>query len=159
MRIVRCPRCAASVAPDAAWCSLCFADFREAAAPLSAPVAHGAPMAPVAPDPLTAPLASLATPVLDAPAADPPVMTATAVAAPGWPCSRCAAVVPLTEAACDNCGAGFLAESAGALSLRLPLVGDLAHASMAAKVGVMGAGAIALALALFCVYLLLGLFV
>ena len=55
---VRCPRCSAHVRTGSDWCTLCYADLRPAP-----PVAE--PVAPLAPEPLAAPVASEDLPVAE----------------------------------------------------------------------------------------------
>jgi hypothetical protein len=51
-------------------------------------------------------------------------------AAPTWPCTRCGAKVSFDLDACPDCGAGFLAGAASsAISVKLPVVGDLSRMS------------------------------
>jgi hypothetical protein len=67
------------------------------------------------PDPLTAPLASVTSPVTG----------------PSWPCSACGAVNPMAEDTCSDCGMHFLAalKADQAPLLELPVVGDLTKLS------------------------------
>ena len=118
-----CPKCGASVRPDAPWCTLCYADLRPkppepVAEPPAAPVAPPVPVAPV--DPLTGRLTDPLTGPLPGPL--PPVVATEA----NWPCGVCGAANPMNLDACAACGAGFLAgaRSEGPL-LELPVVGDI----------------------------------
>ena len=143
--VTRCPACAATLRPDAPWCTLCYADLRPALAPAPAPAPALAPpplparLAPIPPayaaldlDPLTAPLDALA---------EKPVSR--------WPCATCGAANDLTHSACAGCGAGFLAglrEAEGPL-LELPVVGDLGALSRAQRLG-LAAGVVLAVIAL-----------
>ena len=126
--VTRCPECAATLRPDAPWCTLCYADLRPAPAPAPPPppVARLAPIpaayAALDLDPLTAPLEAL---------------TGRSAPVASWPCATCGAANDLTYSACAGCGAGFLAglrEAEGPL-LELPVVGDLGALSRAQRLG------------------------
>lgn len=146
----RCPACAATLRPDAPWCTLCYTDLRPtpapAPAPTLAPPRPAARLAQIPPayaaldlDPLTAPLEALTAP-LDA-LAEKPVAR--------WPCATCGAANDLTHSACAGCGAGFLAglrEAEGPL-LELPVVGDLGALSRAQRLG-LAAGVVLAVIAL-----------
>ena len=153
MTTVRCPACAAAVAADAPWCTLCFADLRP---PVSAPEPVTAPATPAATAAALAP-----HPILDGPILDGPVMTQADIklAEPGWPCQSCGESVALDLTECPLCGGGFLGGARVDLALRLPGVGDVVGMSPAGRVGVMAGGAVALTVVLFLLYLLLGHFV
>ncbi len=111
----RCPSCAASVRPDAQWCSQCYADLRPAPppppppAPAPAPVPEQLPPAPVeAPQAFAQPAA--ATVLADElPPALPGVVPSIDQTPPAWPCGRCRTLVPFDDDTCPNCGARFLA--------------------------------------------------
>jgi hypothetical protein len=62
---------------------------------------------------------------------DPGAVEAPAQApAPTWPCTRCSAKVSFDLDACPECGAGFLAGAASsAVSVKLPVVGDMSRLS------------------------------
>lgn len=106
----RCPKCGAHVRSDAPWCTLCYADLRPAPAPVPAAVASmpasAEQPAPVAVDPLTAPLALLEEGGEDHQPTAPEKVT-------GWPCTGCGAVVSFDESACPACGTGFLDGASG----------------------------------------------
>ena len=117
----RCPKCGAAVRFGDPWCTLCFADLRPPAParPEPEPVADPPAYSPVpavrAPDPLTAPLESVATPVTG----------------PSWPCAACGTVNPMAADVCSACGRHFLAglrEDQPPL-LELPYVGDITQLS------------------------------
>jgi ribosomal protein L40E len=121
-----CSECGAALAPDAPWCTLCFAPVRvpepaavPAAAPEPTPVAGGHPLYP-----------QITPTSFDEPAVS-------------WPCAQCSAQVPMSADVCPACGAAFL--TAGTLpTLKLPIVGDLASRSKGqqfAIAGVVGLGA------------------
>jgi ribosomal protein L40E len=137
---VSCRACGAALAPNATWCSLCYADLRH---PIETPVAsapavtHAAvsaaakaeiPIAPTAAAAMRATVTAASADVLDAatplPTDDHPLHVAAP--APTWPCPRCGARVSMELDSCDSCGAGFLAEtSSTSVSMKLPVVGDL----------------------------------
>lgn len=132
--VTRCPACAATLRPDAPWCTLCYADLRPPPAPPPPPPARLAPIPPAYADldPLTAPLDALT---------EKPVAR--------WPCATCGAANDLTHSACAGCGAGFLAglrEAEGPL-LELPVVGDLGALSRAQRLG-LAAGVVLAVIAL-----------
>ncbi|MGH3745700.1 MAG: double zinc ribbon domain-containing protein [Mycobacteriales bacterium] len=120
-----CAECGATLAPDAPWCTLCFAPVRvpEPAATASTPE----PARPAGPHPLY--------PHITPASFDQPAVT--------WPCAQCSAPVPMSADVCPACGASFL--TSGALpALKLPIVGDLTARSKAqqfAIAGVIGLGA------------------
>jgi hypothetical protein len=127
---------------------------RHAAAPAphaAAPAPHAAAPAPHA----AAPAALAPHPILDA-----PVATAADIklAAPGWPCQACGEMVALDLTDCPNCGGGFLGGTVVDVSLRLPVVGDVAKMSPGGRAGVMAAGAGVIALVLVLLYLMIGHF-
>ena len=112
-----CPKCGASVRPDAPWCTLCYADLRPKP-PEPEPVAAPppAPVAPPAPDPLTDPLTG------PLPGPLPPVVST----GPTWPCAACGAANPMDLDTCAACGAGFLSGARDESPLlELPVVGDI----------------------------------
>jgi uncharacterized OB-fold protein len=131
----RCRACGAAVAPNAAWCSLCFADLRlptpepvrEPAAVAAVPTQPAVATQPVAAEPVAAqpPPAdlALAEPTVEIDPADP--LGLTGQAPPTWPCPRCGQSVAIELDACDACGAGFLSGAAATESVRLPVVGDV----------------------------------
>lgn len=148
MSDVRCRACGAVVAPNASWCSLCYADLRHpvaqpaAATPVSEQPAPGVvaaaaraeiAVAPTAAAAMRATVTAAAADVLDAATpltvdADQPAEGAKAVAT--WPCPRCGGMVAMDLDACDSCGAGFLSgASASSHSMALPVVGDLTRMS------------------------------
>lgn len=112
---------------------------------------------PVAPHPIL----DAATPLAAAPAAPDAVPVAAPrpvepVDQPTWPCPTCEAKVPFDLASCPGCGSAFLGGATGDLSLSLPVVGDVAKLSPRGRYGLMAAGAAAITLTLFLVYLILG---
>lgn len=121
-----CAECGAALAPDAPWCTLCFASVR-------------------APEPVTVPTTAPEPPPPGAGQHLYPQITSTSFheSAVSWPCAQCSGQVPMSADACPSCGASFL--TAGALpTLKLPIVGDLAARSKAqqfAIAGVIGLGA------------------
>ena len=141
----RCPSCAATLRPDARWCTLGYADRRPAPTPaMASALAPPPPPARLAPipaayagldlDPLTAPLDAL---------------TGRPAPVASWPCATCGAANDLTHSACAGCGAGFLAglrEAEGPL-LELPVVGDLGALSRAQRLG-LAAGVVLAVIAL-----------
>jgi hypothetical protein len=151
MSDVRCRACGAAVPSEAQWCSLCFADLREPA-PIREQVS-----VPTAPEPEAAPAAAVAAPLGGRPSPDAllglpePVTTAAtgdAVAAEGaepsalqpperaavtWPCGRCGEQVEMALDACPTCGAGFLEGATGAVSVHLPVVGDMGKMSRSGR--------------------------
>jgi hypothetical protein len=151
----RCRACGAAVAPNAAWCSLCFADLRPpapepvrepaAVAAVAQPTVPAQPLAaqPLAAQPLAAPPVSpvdptdvdaavdadsVAAPIAIDPA-DPLGLSVPAGPSPTWPCPRCGHSVPIELDACNECGAGFLSGAAATKSVRLPMVGDVTRMS------------------------------
>jgi len=159
----RCPSCHAAVAARAGWCTLCFADLRPAAEPAVAVAATASP--PVAPVVASAaaavpqrPTATDPTPLLESPALDatatrPPAGGAGAEQPEHWPCLSCGADVPLALDACPDCGAAFLAGSDEPLSLKVPVVGDLARANPGLRF-VVGLGAAAVLCGVFLLVML-----
>lgn len=97
MTAERCPSCNAALAPQAQWCSLCYADLRTHPAPTVDYVPVQPSPTPVL-DPLSSPLA-----VLEAEEERP-------AAAPSLPCRACDAAVPLGEMACPVCLVPLLAD-------------------------------------------------
>jgi hypothetical protein len=143
---------------------LCYADLRPAPAPagLSAPPAPSGLPAPSAFDPLTAPLALLeqagGAPALtidegQAAGVIDPGLADSKPAAPGWPCARCGAVVPLDDTSCTSCGAAFL-EGSG---LDDPILGRLGNGPLSAQTKILimiGGSALLLAVILGLMYVL-----
>ena len=142
------------------WCTLCYADLRSGQAPAAtAPVAPAAPP-PAPPTPPAAPAPAAVAPAAVAPTAPAPAAVATlappepapAAAAPEqpaagtWPCSVCAAAVPIQRDTCGECGAGFLAGDPKTASIHLPVVGNLASANVGVRytVGLIAGGVLAL---------------
>lgn len=154
----RCPACHAAVAPNAAWCTLCFTDLRPAtvagptAVPASGPTPEpvveaaaelaAAPVAQLTAEPLVLPLDDL--PLDEVPAIPDLPIAATAATAvepttsptvdrlsaePTWPCPLCGEAVSIELDACPQCGAAFLSEPQPTMRLSLPVVGDLSTAS------------------------------
>ncbi|MDT7538999.1 MAG: hypothetical protein QOI82_2584 [Actinomycetota bacterium] len=118
----RCPKCGAAVRFGDPWCTLCFADLRPPApAPRPEPPLVADPPAyspaPVGrgPDPLTAPLDAVSSPVTG----------------PSWPCAACGTVNPMANDTCSTCGRHFLAglREGQAPLLELPVVGDITKLS------------------------------
>lgn len=145
----RCPSCAATVAPDAPWCSLCYADLRpfvEAVAPpVPVPVAEPTP----AVSPVVAPVAlAVADPV----APEAAVAAATLPQGRGWPCHACGDTVPLDLSACATCGAAFL-PAGGLPTLKL---GGEEISSPTARVAVMLVGGFAVMAACTILLFLVG---
>ena len=147
--VTRCPACAATLRPDAPWCTLCYADLRPAPALAPAP----APAPALAPTQLPARLAPIpaAYADLDLDPLTAPLDALTGRPAPvaSWPCATCGAANDLTHSACAGCGAGFLAglrEAEGPL-LELPVVGDLGALSRAQRLG-LAAGVVLVVMAL-----------
>lgn len=145
----RCPTCAAAVPAGAPWCTLCWtslAPAQPAPAPASAPVALVTAPAAVAPAVAERPTGvAQAAPADFDPLRDPLPVAALTAAAPSpvpptaatWPCSGCAAPVPLSESACPTCLTPFLAEvRAPAPALRLPVVGDVNTLSRGGRMAV-----------------------
>jgi uncharacterized OB-fold protein len=140
----RCRACGAAVAPNAAWCSLCFADLRPPAPepqpppatarePLREPVSVAsaattpfAPGPPVGPGPAATPVEAAG--LIEVDPADPLGM-AEPTATPTWPCPRCGHQVAIELDACDACGAGFLSGAASTNAVRLPVVGEVTSMS------------------------------
>jgi hypothetical protein len=155
-RTTSCPSCGGALRPEATWCSLCFHDFRAAAAPVPEVPAHASALpAYGGDDPLTAPLLDLLLPAAPAvpahaapaPEAHAPVPHAdvpqarepqAASAEPSWPCLRCGDLNPLAASMCSTCGATFLAPLAAKPSLVLPIVGDLHAMSRGRRAGLAG---------------------
>lgn len=141
----RCRACGAAVAPNAAWCSLCFADLRTPLEPAREPATvAAAPTQPVnaavVPGPtidatrapaVTRPDTAAAPVHLDL--ADPLGAQPTSVVSPTWPCPRCEQQVPIELDACNACGAGFLAGADIGQALRLPVVGEVTSMSSAQR--------------------------
>lgn len=138
MEQAHCSECGATLAPDAPWCTLCFAPVR-VAEPVAAPASASEP----------APLAA-ANPLY-------PQVTAASFDQPAtsWPCAQCSAQVPMSADVCPSCGASFL--TAGALpALKLPLVGDLGTRSKAQQFAIAGLIGLGVAIVLVAVVALLG---
>jgi len=136
----RCPRCGAHVRSDAPWCTLCYADLRPAPAPVPASVASvpasAEQPAPVAFDPLTAPLALLEGGGDDHQPTAPEKIT-------GWPCTGCEAVVSFDDSACPACGIGFLDGAMGEPDIAQRIGGGGLSTGM--QVMIIGGGSIGLA--------------
>ena len=67
---------------------------------------------------------------------------------PTWPCPSCGAQVAMDLDACESCGAGFLAgASSTAVSVKLPVVGDVNRLSKGQRLVMAAAIAVALMLA------------
>lgn len=133
-----CSECGATVAPDAPWCTLCFAPT-------------------LVPEPVPAPAATAHTAAAAEDASLYPQITAASFEPPAtsWPCAQCGAQVPMSSDVCAACGAGFLA--AGTLpTLRLPLVGDLSTRSKAQRFAIAGAVGLGVAVVLVAIIALLG---
>lgn len=151
----RCPGCQAAAAPTAEWCTLCFAALRPTAEPVTSDGADDATVAspgqgalPPAPRAAAPPsglqpdsVGTAVTAVADRAPTDPEAVTPPA--APAWPCPACGVRVPLDRDNCPECGSAFLAAVDAAAPLRLPLVGDVTHASKSARLMIgLGAGAV-----------------
>jgi hypothetical protein len=150
--------------PDTAhWCSLCYADLRPAAPavePALAPATEPAP----ALEPAQTLEPALGRQPLSVPGA-PPAAAAPGLAAPvlapskreaRWPCTRCGASNPMSEDACTDCGAGFLASVASTTPTHLPLVGDVQRMSQAQRILVGAIVAVALIFAFLVVLVVIG---
>ena len=149
----RCPSCAATLRPDAPWCTLCYADLRPTPTPTPTPTPAQARASALAPPPPPARLAPIpaAYAGLDLDPLTAPLDALTGQSAPvaSWPCATCGAANDLTHSACAGCGAGFLAglrEAEGPL-LELPVVGDLGALSRAQRLG-LAAGVVLAVIAL-----------
>lgn len=148
----RCPACGAATGPNAAWCSLCFADLR---APQAAPAAevvavaaaHTLPAEPLAP--VVAPLAApeLAT---EAPASAEESVRPHGPQPRGasWPCHLCGEPRSVDENECPTCGAGLMPTDATP-ALAVPGLGVVQ--SEGQRVIVMVAGAFVVTLLLVVV--------
>ncbi|MCU1621385.1 MAG: hypothetical protein JWL79_230 [Frankiales bacterium] len=133
-----CPSCAARVRPEATFCGQCYADFRPA--PPVAPLvpAPTAAYGPAAADPLTAPLLDVVLPPRAVPTQPGPAPAAPASKTTGWPCSRCEHLNDFADVLCTTCSSPFLAKVAEetAVSIRLPLVGDLSRLGRGQRAGI-----------------------
>jgi hypothetical protein len=139
----RCPSCNAALAPQAQWCSLCYADLR--------PVEPGG-------SPAATPNGREPLPLQPAGAGR---HAAVATLPPGrelgWPCLSCGTRVALELTACPECGTGFLAPlHQPALSLRLPVVGDVGELGRGARAALTAAAAAVLSGVLLLGMLVLG---
>jgi len=159
-RTTACPACGGALRPEATWCSLCFFDFRSAAAP-AAPAPEPVTQVPAygVLDPLTAPLLDLAVPPV-APLAVPQVVVPAEPPAgedpqPSWPCARCGGSNALDSPVCATCGAGFLAHALEKPRLVLPLVGDFYAMSRGRRAGLAAAAVLAVILPLAILTLVL----
>jgi hypothetical protein len=113
-------------------------------------------MVPAQPAPRAAGPDALAPhPILDAPVA---TSADIKLAEPGWPCQACGEMVALDLGDCPHCGGSFLGGTVVDVSLRLPVVGDVAKMSPGGRAGVMAAGAGVIALVLVLLYLMIGHF-
>ena len=168
----RCPRCAALVAAEAPWCTLCFTSLRPAAPtpPPSPSLPAPSLPSPSLPAPDTEPAAGdtlvaapprgrhrapdpadLAAPVgsdpldVDEPDAAGLRLPRRAAGATTWPCARCQAEVALELHACPDCGSAFLAGSgADGLDLGLPYGADLLAMSRGRRLALAGGAALVL---------------
>lgn len=134
-----CPECDASVRPDAPWCTLCYHDLRRRPVESShEPVAGPADQHDVAF--VVGPQVALPLPR----SAPEGAQSEPSTAAARWPCTRCGAGNDFADATCAACGADFLADvpERGGMSLRLPVVGDLARLPKAASYALAGGFAI-----------------
>lgn len=133
-----CVECGATLAPDAPWCTLCFAPVR-VPEPATAQTSAPEPVRPAPPNPLY-------------PSVTPASFEQPAVS---WPCARCDEQVPMSSDVCPSCGASFL--TAGALpTLKLPIVGDLATRSQAQRFAIAGVIGLGASIVLVAVIALLG---
>lgn len=133
-----CSECGAALAPDAPWCTLCFAPVR-APEPVSVPATAPEPVQVAAGHPLY-------------PHITPSSFGESAVS---WPCIQCSAQVPMSADVCPSCGATFL--TAGTLpTLKLPLVGDLARRSKAQQFAIAGAIGLGASIVVVAIIALLG---
>ena len=159
MTTARCPACGASVALDAPWCTLCYADLRAPApasepAPVPEPVAVAAgpavdALGVIPPAPLPAGTVLTPDPHLDAPitkAAD------IRLAEPGWPCRNCGTVVAMAEDNCPQCHTPFLAPE-DFVEVTLPGVGNVRKLDTKTRtfLGLAGAVGVTLVLVLLAV--------
>jgi hypothetical protein len=145
----RCPKCGAAVRIGDPWCTLCYADLRppapdpvpEPALPPEAAVDEAPAYRPLpvsGPDPLTAPLDVVTSPV----------------SGPSWPCPACGTVNPMADDVCSTCGRHFLAGARDdSPLLELPVIGDITKLSRGHRVGI----AIGAVLAIVILTVLLGL--
>jgi hypothetical protein len=141
----RCPACGAAVRIGDPWCTLCYADLRPPAPvepepvpePVADPPAYSPSTAVRGPDPLTAPLEAVTSPVLG----------------PSWPCSGCGTVNPMARDVCSACGRHFLAgvREDEAPILELPVVGDITQLTRGHRFAI--AGGVVLAFILLTVVL------
>lgn len=149
MSVSRCPTCAATVAPKAAWCSLCYTDLR--------------PKEPAPAPPATEPAAPVAALTLEP---GRQLGTAVAVLDPGpgeagpgptWPCRGCAASVEFAAMSCPDCGTPFLVDTAAPdpVSARLPQLSSL---TAGRKALIMAGGTVVVAVVMIGLFYLLGLF-
>jgi hypothetical protein len=156
----RCPACGASVAENAPWCTLCYADLRApVAAPEPAAVAEP-PAAVAAPAPAPAPqvaAAPSAVDLLDRPSEAAPTVAPRAAA--GWPCPSCSATVPLEEDRCPSCLTAFLAGADPVAPVDLPLVGPIRPLSVSksSRVWLMLGGTMVVCVVLTALLALVGL--
>ena len=180
MTATRCPACDAALPEGAPWCTLCFTDLRPPEPepqPELAPEPEFVPEAAFAPEPALAelvavPAAAAALDPLGAGYVEPERLE------PGravdvltdenstdgdstderlsWPCVTCDRRVPLELPACPTCGSSFLGTEHQSVSLRLPVVGDIAALSPAGRYALMAVGATLLSGLLFLVLLILG---
>ena len=137
----RCPSCGAAVRFGDPWCTLCYADLRppappEPAEPTSPPPPAYTPAPPRGPDPLTAPLHAVTSPVTG----------------PSWPCSSCGTINPMADDVCSACGQHFLAGARDDTPLLdLPVVGDLTKLSRGHRFAIAAGFVLALVLLTFLV--------
>jgi uncharacterized membrane protein YvbJ len=85
----------------------------------------------------------------------PAPVAAPVVEAPGWPCRSCGSRVALSADACPQCGTPFL-EPDAAVSLQLPVLGDVSRLDKPQRIGLMIGGALAMTVVLVLVAFLLG---
>lgn len=150
MTTARCPACGASVALNAPWCTLCYADLRPAQPapqpvqqpvrqPVPQPVAEPAAVSvgAAAPAPAARPLVDALgvlppdplpfdTPLPPDPHLDAPITKAADIhlAEPGWPCRHCGTVVSMAEDNCPQCHTPFLVPE-DVVEVSLPVVGNV----------------------------------
>lgn len=107
----RCPACGAATAPNAQWCSLCYADLRvPATVPITEALTVGAGT--------TAPRAesTWSTGVVDEVPPEPAHLPRPR--GTSWPCHLCGEPRGIDEPECPTCGAGLLpTEPSPALTL------------------------------------------
>ena len=123
-----------------------FAPVAPPAPPVSfePPVALPAPVAAPAPVEMLEPVAPPAPVPPPAPVLEAETTEAADAETPAgltWPCHSCSEKVSFELMNCPNCGSAFMGGAQANVSLKLPVVGDLAKMSQGARFGVMAGGA------------------